>query len=128
MKTKLWAIMLMISCTLFTSSAQILLKKGANILQFDMLSIITNWYLVSGMALYGLGAILVIIAMKGGEVTVLYPIITSSYVWVTFASIYFFNESVNLFRWMGISLTVIGIIMITFGEKDKEVIEFTEAI
>lgn len=126
MKTKFWAIALMVICTIFTSSAQILYKFGSNKLSFDVLSIITNWQLILGIILYGLGAVLVIIALKGGEVTVLYPIITSSYIWVSLASIYFFNENINIYKWIGIFLIISGILTITFGSKDKEIIKYVE--
>ena len=128
MKTKPWAILLMIVCTIFTSSAQIFYKMGADRLQFNIISIITNWHIISGLILYGLGAVLVIIALRGGEVTVLYPIITSSYIWVSLGSVYFFGEKMNSFKWIGIFLIILGIIIITFGQKDKKVIEFTEAV
>ena len=127
-RTKPWALGLMVICALFTSSAQILYKMGANKLSFNIISIITNWQLILGITFYGLGAILVIIALRGGEVTVLYPIITSSYIWVAIASIYFFKEIVNLSRWIGIFLIILGILMIIFGAKDKEVIKFIDHV
>ena len=95
MKTRMWAIGLMIICTLFTSSAQIFYKIGAKTLDLNIISIITNWQIMVGIGFYGLGAILVIIALRGGEVTVLYPIITSSYIWVSLASSYFFGEIIQ---------------------------------
>lgn len=128
MKTKLWAIMLMVICTALTSSAQIFYKIGADKLRFDIISIITNWHIISGMVLYASGAVLVIIALRGGEVTVLYPVITSSYIWVTIGSNYFFGEIISSLRWAGVALIIVGILMITFGEKDKEIIEFTEPV
>ena len=72
--------------------------------------------------------ILVIIALRGGEVTVLYPIITSSYIWVTLGSSYFFGETIGILKIAGISLIILGILFITFGAKDKKVIELTEAV
>ncbi len=127
-RTKIWAILLMIVCTLVTSTAQILYKFGADKLSFDILSIITNGYIISGAVLYGLGAVLLIAALKGGEVTILYPILTSSYIWVSLGSSYFFNETISVFKWIGISLIIVGILFITFGGKNKEVISFTEPI
>lgn len=116
-KTELWAISLMIICTLFTSSAQILYKIGANKLSYDIISIITNWQIILGLILYAFGAVLVITAFRGGEVTVLYPIITSSYIWVTLASSYFFGESIGIFKCMGVSLIILGILFISFRRK-----------
>jgi len=125
MKTKPWAIILIVICTIFTSSAQIMYKLGSNKLSFDFISIITNWQIMTGIILYGIGAILVIIALQGGEVTTLYPIITSSYIWVTIGAAYLFKELITPLRGGGIALIIIGILFITFGEKNKEVIKLT---
>lgn len=128
MPTKAWAIGLMILCTAFTSMAQVFYKLGADRLQFDLISLVTNLPLITGMALYILGAIIMIIAFKGGEVSVLYPIIATSYIWVSLLSAYFFNENLNLFRWIGIFVIILGIIFINLGSKEKEIIKYTEAI
>lgn len=128
MPTKAWAIGLMVLCTAFTSFAQVFYKFGVNRLEFDFISLITNLPLITGMVLYILGAVIMIIAFKGGEVSVLYPIIATSYIWVSLLSIYFFNENLNFFRWIGIFVIIVGIIFISIGSKEKETIEYTEAI
>ena len=81
-----------------------------------------------GLVIYGIAAALMITAFKGGEVSVLYPIIATSYIWVSLLSSYFFNETINLFRWMGILIIISGIIFISLGSKEKETIKYTEAI
>ena len=120
MKTKLWAIGLMIVCTLFTSTAQLLYKSGADKLEFNLMSLISNWNIFLGLLLYGIGAVLLIIALRGGEVTILYPIIASSYIWVALGSGYFFREIINSMRWVGIIFIMMGIILVNFGGKDRE--------
>ncbi len=128
MPTKRWAIGLMILCTAFTSTAQVFYKFGADRLELNFISLITNFPLITGMILYVLGAVIMITAFKGGEVSVLYPIIATSYIWVSLLSIYFFNESLNLFKILGIFIIIAGIIFISIGSKQKETIEYTEAI
>lgn len=123
MKTKLWAIALMILTTIFTSTAQLFYKKGAEKLEFNILSIITNYPLITGLFLYMIGAVLMITAFKGGELSVLYPIIATSYIWVGIFSYFLFNESLNLLRWIGIATIFFGVIFIGIGSKDKEVIK-----
>lgn len=118
MATKLWAASLVFFTTFLTSSAQILWKKGSANLTFDVLSIITNYYLIMGIVLYVIGGTLIIIAFRGGEVSVLYPIIATSYIWVSLLSTKFLGEVMNIFKWIGVIAIIGGIILIGFGSKD----------
>ena len=118
METKLWAALLVLFTTLLTSSAQILYKKGADTLTFDILGILTNSYLISGLLLYAIGGILIIVSFRGGEVSVLYPIIATSYIWVSFLSIIFLGEVMNALKWIGVISIIVGIISIGYGSKD----------
>ena len=119
METKLWAILLILFTTLLTSSAQILYKLGIPALKFDIVSILTNYYLLGGLILYGISAILMIISFRGGEVSVLYPIIATSYIWVSILSIYFLGEKMNDFRWIGVFIIIAGIVSISYGSREK---------
>jgi len=118
MATKLWAMGIVLGCTLLTSTAQLFWKLGAEKLEFNLLSIITNLEIFTGILLYSIGGILLIVSFRGGEVSVLYPILATGYIWVSFLSMFFLNESMNLFRWIGIFTIVAGIILIGFGSKN----------
>ena len=128
MSTKAWAIGLMVLCTAFTSMAQVFYKLGAARLEFDLFALITNLPLITGMVLYILGAVIMIIAFKGGEVSVLYPVVATSYIWVSLMSVYFFNESLNLFKLMGIFVIITGVVFISLGSKEKETVEYTDVV
>lgn len=119
MATKLWSILLVLFTTLLTSSAQLLWKKGSATLTFDILSIITNYYIIGGILLYIVGGTLIIISFRGGEVSVLYPIIATSYIWVSLLSVRFLGEIMNVFKWLGIMAIISGIVLIGFGSKDS---------
>lgn len=109
-KTASWAVALVIICTLFTSLGQLFLKLGIkDVISINIISLITNYNLVFGLALYAAGAILLIIALKGGELSVLYPIIATSFIWVTLLSWFYLNESIALIRWLGVAVIVLGI-------------------
>ena len=119
MTTKLSAALLVLFTTLLTSSAQLLWKKGSAALAFDFSGIITNYYLIGGLLLYVVGGALLILSLRGGEVSVLYPIIATSYIWVSLLSIRFLGEVMNNFKWIGISSIILGIILIGFGSKES---------
>ncbi len=101
----------MIFCTIITSSAQILLKKGAERLP----ELFTNTPLIIGCFLYGIGAIIFIIALRGGDLTVLYPVIATSYVWVALLSDYYLGEEIHWIKWLGILTIIVGISLIGKG-------------
>lgn len=118
MKAKLWAILLMVMTTLLTSTAQILYKKGVGHIDFSsILSIITNYYIICGLFLYVLGAALMILAFRGGDVSVLYPIIATSYVWVSLLSVHFLGEIMNTNKWIGVITIVIGVTFVGVGSN-----------
>lgn len=110
---KLTAVLLMIVCTAFTSIAQVFYKIGASRLP----EFFTNYPLLSGLVLYGIGSVIFIFALKGGDVTLLYPIIATSYIWVTILSNYFFKEIINAHKIAGIALIIIGISTIGYGSR-----------
>ena len=119
MKTKLWAMGMVLFCTLLTSTAQLFYKYGSETLQFNVLSIITNVNLIIGLLLYAVGGTILILSFRGGEVSVLYPIIATSYIWVTFLSIYFLNEEINFLKWLGVFTIMAGIILIGYGSSKE---------
>ena len=118
MKRRFLAIVLVAFCTLLTSSAQLLYKIGADNLKFDLISIVTNGHIILGLVLYGIGAVLFITALRWGEVTVLHPIIATSYIWVAIMANIFFGEMLGLFRWTGIFSIMIGILTINLGGEN----------
>ena len=111
MKTKSWAIITMIICTLATSSAQLLYKQG--LIQETIIK--TALLIFFGLALYGMGAALLTIALKGGELSVLYPIIAMSYVFVNIGSMIFFNENLTILKWAGVIVILIGVSLVGYG-------------
>lgn len=113
-ETKTWAIFLALFCSLFTSFGQLFLKIGSKTASFD-LNLLTNYILILGMILYGIGAILLIFSLKGGELSVLYPLLASSFIWVSFLSMLFLNEKLSLIKYGGIILIITGIYFIGKG-------------
>ena len=119
MSTKLWAVGIILFSTLLTSTAQLFYKFASDKLSFDILSLITNYELIIGMMLYAVGGILLILSFRGGEVSVLYPLFATSYIWVSFLSIYFLGEVMNIFKWGGVFTIVAGIALIGYGSNRK---------
>jgi len=115
MRNQTFAILLVIFSTLFTTSGQILFKIGADNLVYEVMALVTNWGIILGFVAYGMGAGLLIFALKKGDLSVVYPFVSLSFIWVSLIAFLFLNESLILVNWVGIFLIVSGISFIGFG-------------
>jgi len=112
--TSLKAIILVIVCTIMTSTGQILWKVATKDLG-GIYSIITNAPLIVGFICYAISALLLVLALREGALSVLYPFVALSFIWVTIASIFLFHEHVNIINWLGVIAIIIGVSLIGYG-------------
>jgi multidrug transporter EmrE-like cation transporter len=120
------AFLLVFSCTVIGAVAQIFIKQGTSQLGAHMtlgdvarhpslfanfcLSVIKNVKLFIGYSMYGVNTFLMALALKGRELSRLYPIIALTYVWVTLLSLLLLpSEHMNFFRAIGIGFIVSGV-------------------
>src|SRR5262249_2844512 len=105
-------------CSVFGAAAQMLIKTGASRLAgASALAMLTNLPLVAGYGLYGIGTILLILALRDGELSVLYPVISLTFVWVTLLSSYLFHEAITATKLIGITIIVCGVAISGTGGK-----------
>ena len=109
------AIGLVILGTIIGSFGALMLKLGSNKLSFNPIKLIKNWKLILGCFLYFLSTIPFIIALKFADLSLLYPFVATSYIWVTILSIYALKEKMNVWKWAGITAIIIGVIFIGLG-------------
>lgn len=104
------SVALVFACTLLGAAAQILMKFGAGVFSTaNLLAILTNVSLFTGYCLYGVSTVLLVLALRDSELSILYPIVSLSYVWVTILSVLIFQETLNVFKVLGVSTIVIGV-------------------
>ena len=115
-KSNFYPISLVLVSTIFTSAGQLLLKIGADKLQLD-LSMLTNYPLIVGILAYAIAATILIISLKNGELSLLYPIYATSYIWVMLLSKFVLNEPTNTLKWSGVAVIIVGVSLIGFGGK-----------
>ncbi len=109
--------LLVFACTVLGAAAQIFMKIGMTHFKADPIALATNLPLVAGYVLYGLNTLMLVLALKEGELSMLYPIIALTYVWVTLLSYVLLHEPPNIYKNIGIATIVIGVGVLGRGGK-----------
>lgn len=78
---------------------------------------ITNTHLLAGYSLYGIFTVLLVLALRDGELSILYPVISLTFVWVAILSTLLFNEVLSVTKVLGISIIVAGVAVLGAGGK-----------
>lgn len=118
-------ISLIVSSVLLSSGAQILIKKGISafgqiefsahqILQI-IVGIVSNLYLFSAMALYGISLLLWFVTLSRVNLSVAYPFQSLGYVFTLVAGYLFFNEPFSLLKVLGIVMIYGGVVLLALS-------------
>lgn len=111
------SILLVFSCTILGAAAQILMKVGMTHFAPNPAAILTNVPLIAGYVLYGINTLMLVLALRDGELSTLYPIIALTYVWVTLLSYLLLSERPNFFKNLGIATIVAGVAVLGRGGR-----------
>jgi drug/metabolite transporter (DMT)-like permease len=108
---------MVVGFTLLSAAAQVFFKFGTGRLSghVSLAVIATDFPLIGGLALYGIGAAMMILALRHGELSVLYPLISLSYVWVAILSVVVFGEVMNPYKIAGICVIMAGVGVMGMG-------------
>ena len=110
-------------CTILGAAAQMLIKSGLGHLPIAptaatanlglwiafALGILMNIPFMLGLSCYGLSTVLLVLALRYGELSVLYPIIALTYVWVSILSVFLLGETMNPYKIAGLVVIVLGV-------------------
>jgi drug/metabolite transporter (DMT)-like permease len=108
-KAQRTSILLVFACTILGSAAQLLIKTGMSHFSPHLSALITNLPLIAGYTLYGINTLMMVLALKNGEMSLLYPIIALTYVWTTLLSYTLLKEPSNVYKDVGILTIVLGV-------------------
>lgn len=89
--------------------------KRAAMQKKNLFGLVLDVRFLVGLSIYGIAAIFYVIALKYEDVSVLYPIAALQYVWVLAFAAIIFKERVNMMKWAGVGLIVLGALLIGFG-------------
>jgi len=104
-------ILIVLFCSFLGAFGQIFFKLGASSAKLNI-SILINYNIIIGFILYGISAIIFIYVLKFGEVSMLYPIVATSYIWVMLFAWIFLKENQSIPNFIGVCFILLGIYFI----------------
>jgi drug/metabolite transporter (DMT)-like permease len=105
-------------CTFIGAAAQVLIKSGAGGLESrSVWEMLTNIPLLSGYALYGIYTVVFSLALRDSELSLLYPIISLTFVWVALLSVSVFHEQMTIYKIAGIAVICSGVALLGSDSK-----------
>ena len=77
-------------------------------------------FLVGGFALYGFGALLMLVAMRFGELSILHPMLSAGYILSVILGAVVLSEPVAPNKLVGIGVIIVGLILISSSKKEEK--------
>lgn len=109
MKTPLLSILFFLLASLFGALGQYLYKSGSELTNNTVSSYLLNGRLIGGVICYIAVMILFVAAFKkGGELTVLYPIYATTFIWAALLAMMVYGTPIKPVNILGMLLLVIG--------------------
>jgi drug/metabolite transporter (DMT)-like permease len=96
------------------SFGAVFLKLGADRLNKSIRSFL-DARLAAGVALYLLSTVFYLLGIKGGQLSVLYPMVSLGYIWTLLWSRLFFKETFSAGKFVGLGLILTGVVLVTLG-------------
>lgn len=116
MATPLWTIILVFFATILGAFGAIFLKKASS--DFSLkIRFLWNRNFLAGLCFYTLSTVMYLSALKFGELSVLFPTISTVYVWVSILSQKYLGEKMNGFKWFGILVILAGVALLAIGSR-----------
>lgn len=107
--------MLLVFCASIVGSfGAVFLKLGAMRLNKSVWSFV-NSRLILGVGLYLGSSLIYALGVRGGQLSVLYPIVSLGYVFTLVWSKLFFDEPLTRYKVAGLSLILVGVFLVGMG-------------
>lgn len=95
--------------SILISIGQLFLKKSSMIVSTNFIDKLMNIHFIIGIITYGLSTLLWIVILGRIKISVAYPIMSLSYVFVMIGSKVFFGEVIKNNQILGMALILIGV-------------------
>ena len=106
--------LLVFAASVIGSFGAVFLKMGAARLDGSILSFV-NSRLLLGVTLFLGSSVFYAFGIRGGQLSVLYPMVSLGYIWTLLWSRLFFNEPFTRNKFVGLGLILLGVFCVGLG-------------
>ncbi len=110
------SMLLVFFASVIGSFGAVFLKLGAHRLTGSIFSFV-NSRLVLGVALFLGSSVFYAMGIKGGPLSVLYPMVSLGYIWTLLWSKLFFKEPFTVAKFAGLALILVGVFLVGLGSS-----------
>jgi drug/metabolite transporter (DMT)-like permease len=107
------SIFLVLTSTLFAAVGSFYLKKG--VMGRSLMHVWRIPALWGGGFFHGLALITYITALKNLELSLIYPLVSITYIWTTILAVYYLGEKINFWKIAGLAGILLGVMLIGIG-------------
>ena len=108
--------LLVFTASIVGSFGAVFLKLGAQKLTKSLFSFV-NLSLVFGVALFLGSSVFYALGIRGGQLSVLYPMVSLGYIWTLLWSRLFFKEPFTRQKFLGLGLILLGVFFVGLGSS-----------
>ena len=109
------SMLLVLMASVIGSFGAVFLKKGSAKVVGHSLRSFINPSLAGGVALYLASSVFYGFGIKGGQLSVLYPMVSLGSIWTLIWSRIFFHEAITREKLFGLALILIGVTFVGMG-------------
>jgi len=113
MGVSLLGIILVNISTFIGGLGALLFKRSSKDFRLNVIAILKNRSFILAVFLYLVATILTIPAMKGNDLSIIYPMTATSYIWVAIFSKIFLKEKIRNTTVIGIGLIILGVVILS---------------
>jgi drug/metabolite transporter (DMT)-like permease len=111
------SMLLVFGASVVGSFGMVFLKKGSATVKGTSLLSFVNPGVIIGVALFLGSSVFYTLGIKGGQLSVLYPMVSLGYIWALLWARLFFNEPLTRQKFYGLGLILVGVFLVGMGSS-----------